>query len=318
MSRGGERKISRIFRPGRLLRSPAHPLIRTSAHLLACASLLSCARGINFTDIAGPRFEGRHAAPAPRATPAEIRVVTLNVKFGKQVDRAIELLRDSDSLRGADVIALQEVDDSGTARIAQALGLDYVYFPAVLHAVTRRFFGPAILSRWPIDSAWKIVLPHLDALRRQQRTATGALIRVGDRPIRVYSVHLEVQARISDMEREDQVDAVVRDAATAAEPVIIAGDLNSYGVGAYLKRRGFRWLTESFGETIALWGWDHLFVRGFGGHCVRSVGVERDGRGASDHRALWAVLAVRKRSSAHLPVSFLRSLRLKNATSGSP
>ena len=252
----------------------------------------ACARQVNFLDPAGPRFEGRYAPPAPDATPHQIRVVTFNVKYALRVDRAIEVLRESDSLRGADVIALQEMDDGATDSVARALRMNYAYLPSTINPITDTFFGPALLSRWPIDSAWKVLLPHASMLRGQRRTATAAIVRLGAVRVRVYSIHLETQAAIAPDEREEQAAAIVRDAEGAREPVIIAGDLNSYGLGDYFARRGFRWLTQSFGETILLWSWDHLLVRGFGPEQILSVGVERNARGASDHRPLWAVLGI--------------------------
>ncbi|MGH7517673.1 MAG: endonuclease/exonuclease/phosphatase family protein [Gemmatimonadales bacterium] len=267
-------------------------IIRSSALLLFGSSLFGCGRQINFLDPAGPRFDGRYAPPTPDTAPAEIRVVTFNVKYARRVDRAIEVLGESDSLRGADVIALQEMDDGVTDRIARALRMNYVYFPATIHRITDTFFGPALLTRWRIDSAWKVLLPHGSALRGQRRTATAAIIRFGRQRVRVYSVHLETQGSIAPDEREDQAEAIVRDAETARELVILAGDLNSYGVAEHFERRGFRWLTKAFGETILLWGWDHLLVRGFRPEQIRSIGVERNSRGASDHRAVWAVLGL--------------------------
>jgi endonuclease/exonuclease/phosphatase family metal-dependent hydrolase len=264
--------------------------ICSSALLLLCSS---CARPVNFLDPEGPRFEGRYAPPPPDSAPVEIRVVTFNLKYARRVERAIELLRDGDSLRGADIIALQEMDDAATEQIARGLRMNYAYLPSSISAITDTFFGPAVLTRWPIDSAWKVLLPHASVWRGQRRTATGAILRIGPERVRVYSVHLETQASIAPAEREDQAAAILRDAEGAGEPTILAGDFNSYGIGDYVKRRGFRWLTESFGETILLWSWDHLLVRGFEPGQIRSIGVERDGRGASDHRAVWAVLSLK-------------------------
>lgn len=261
-----------------------------SVPLLLCFLLLGCGRQVNFLDPAGPRFEGRYAPPAPAATPHQIRVVTFNVKYALHVARAIEVLQESDSLRGADIIALQEMNDGATDSVARALRMNYAYLPATISPITDTFFGPAVLSRWPIDSAWKVLLPHGSVFRGQRRTATGAILRIGQARVRVYSVHLETQAAIAPDEREDQAEAILRDAAGAGEPVILAGDLNSYGIGEYFERRGFRWLTKSFGETILFWGWDHVLVRGFPPERIRSTGVERNVRGASDHRPVWTVL----------------------------
>ena len=260
--------------------------------LLLLPLLPSCGHPVNFVDVASPRFEGRYAPPPPAAPPAEIRVVTFNVKYARAIDRAIEVLRQSDSLRGADIIALQEMDDAGTERIARALRLNYAFLPSTIHAVTDTFFGPAVLTRWRIDSAWRVPFPHASVFRGQRRTATAALIRIGRERLRVYSVHLETQGGISAEERVEQADAVMQDAAGARERIIVAGDLNSYGIGEYFIQNGFLWLTQSFGETFMLWGWDHVLARGFSRDQVQSVGVERNARGASDHRPVWAVLAL--------------------------
>jgi endonuclease/exonuclease/phosphatase family metal-dependent hydrolase len=262
----------------------------TCFRLLLLLLFGSCSRQTNFLDPAGPRFEGNYAAAPPDSAPNAIRVVTFNIKYSAHVDRAIEVLGESDSLKGADIVALQEMDDAAADSIARALRMNYAYLPSTISAITDTFFGPAVLSRWPIDSAWKVLLPHGSIWRGQRRTATGAIVRIGQTRVRVYSVHLETQASIAPDEREDQAAAILRDAAGAAEPVILAGDLNSYGIGEYFARRGFRWLTEYFGETILLWSWDHVLVRGFAPDQVLSVGVERNARGASDHRAVWAVI----------------------------
>ena len=269
----------------------AEQFICSSAHLLIGSSFLACGRQINFLDPAGPRFEGRYAPPAPATSPAELRVITFNVKYAQQVERAIEVLRESDSLRGADIIALQEMNDGATDRMARALRMNYAYLPATISPITDTFFGPAVLSRWPIDSAWKVLLPHGSVFRGQRRTATGAIIRYGERRVRVYSVHLETQASIAP--RRAGGSGARRSFAmrqSAREPVILAGDFNSYGIGDWFERRGFRWLTEVVrGDDPALELGPSPGARLPAG-ADRSVGVERDARGASDHRPVWAVL----------------------------
>ena len=254
-----------------------------------------CANVVNLSDPEGPRFSGAHA-PAVHQTAAMsaagLRVATFNVKLARHVDRAIEVIRATPELREADVLAMQELDDRATDSIARVLGLNYVYFPGAIHPADHRFFGPAILSRWPIDSAWKLVLPHEGAVRQQRRTATAALLRVHGRRVRVYAVHLEIQTRVSRAEREDQVGAVLADAAGASEPVVIAGDFNSWSIGHYLTARGFAWPTRDLGPTVLLFGWDHIFARGLDAARGDSAGVVHDVRGASDHKPVWAELAM--------------------------
>ena len=239
-----------------------------------------CTHTTNLLNPETPAFFGVYApAPSP-AESSEVRIVTFNVKLGRNIDGAIRVLK-GDSLAGADIIALQEMDESGVERIARALKLNYAYYPGSIHPTDHRYFGPALLSRWPIEQSWKLLLPHEGRIRHQRRTATAAVLRVRGRPLLAYALHLETQLKISEGGRRDQVETVLRDAERFAGPVVIAGDFNSEGIGPLLVRHGYRWLTERTGPSIAFFSWDHIFVRGL---APRRAGVMRDVRGASDHR----------------------------------
>ena len=259
--------------------------------MLVCAvALAGCARTINLLDPSSPRFAGAYAPAIPdQVGAAPIRVVTFNIKLARRIGRAIEVLR-SDSLRDADIVALEEMDDAGVDRIARALRLNYVYYPGSIHPTEHKYFGPAVLSRWPIARSWKLVLPHESRIRHQRRTATAAELLVRGRRVRVYAVHLETPYKVSDAEREDQARAILADAGSFDGPVVIAGDFNSYPVGFVLVRGGYRWLTARLEPTISVFSWDHIFVRRLGLARPASVGILRDVHGASDHRPVWAVV----------------------------
>jgi endonuclease/exonuclease/phosphatase family metal-dependent hydrolase len=263
--------------------------------------LVGCAPALNLLNPTTPRFVGEYAIPTAQvaATPT-LRIVTFNIKLARRIDRAIEVLQ-SDSVRNADIVALEEMDNTGVDRIARALQLNYAYYPASIHPTDHKYFGPAILSRWPIERSWKLLLPHEARFRHQRRTATGAIVRVRDQRIRVYAVHLETPVRISEAGREDQVQAVLSDASRFDGPVVIAGDFNSYGVGPYLVRRGYRWLTSRVGSSISFFSWDHIFVRDLSPARPASAGVVREVRGASDHHPVWAVAVPELRGLASLP-----------------
>lgn len=261
--------------------------------MLGCLGLTACAPAFNFVQPDGPRFQGNYAeaATGPAEAAHGIRVVTFNIKLSRRVGRAIQVLQDS-LLRPADIIVLQEMNEVGMETIARSLHLNYVYFPAVIHPTNRRLFGPAILSPWPIERSWKLLLPHEASARRQRRTATAAVVRVGDRRVRVYAVHLETQARMSRPWHRDQAAAIVADAAGAAEPVIVAGDFNSQRIGHFFTGNGYRWPTERVGHTTWFFSFDHIFTRGFPLSHSDTAGVVRELRGASDHRPVWATLSV--------------------------
>ncbi|MES2521877.1 MAG: endonuclease/exonuclease/phosphatase family protein [Gemmatimonadota bacterium] len=279
-----------MLRNSRLLRRQ----LLAAAVLGSCALASACRTGRNYADADVPRF----AAAIPetgdsdaRTLPDSLRLVTFNIKYAIKVDEAIRVLTTDRALRDPDLLFLQEMDGPGTARIAAALGMGYVYYPAARHVRTGRDFGNALLTRWPIVSDERIVLPHRSHTTRTQRAATGATVRIGHRLVRVYSVHLGTLAEIGPGERRNQLERVVADAMMHPY-VIIGGDMNSAGVGPVARQHGFTWLTARNARTTIIGRWDHFFTRGFDVQGETPIGISRASRAASDHNAVWAVLPV--------------------------
>jgi endonuclease/exonuclease/phosphatase family metal-dependent hydrolase len=264
-------------------------LARVGLAILAGAWLSSaCAPATNLLGSNQPGFLGSYA-PAAMPAKAPLRVVTFNIRESREIDRAIAVLR-SDSLRGADVVALQEMSESGVDRIARALHLNYAYYPAVIHHRTGGYYGPAVLSRWPIERSWKVMLPHGSWDRGLRRTATAAVVRANGLRILVYAVHLETVVKLSPAKRTEQARAVTEDAKAFQGPVVIAGDLNDSGIAARIRDQGYAWLTELVGPTHTFFSLDHILTRGLVPAHPTSVGAVREVRGASDHHPVWAVL----------------------------
>src|SRR5262245_47892387 len=127
------------------------------------------------------------AAPGPWSRPSplrgRVRGITFNIRFAREIDRAIALLIEDRDLQGADLVFLQEMDAPGTERIAAALGMHYVYYPATVHPGNGRDFGNAVLSRWPLRDEHKIVLPASRAHRAlgayRERVHRGRKRRTG-------------------------------------------------------------------------------------------------------------------------------------------
>jgi endonuclease/exonuclease/phosphatase family metal-dependent hydrolase len=254
------------------------------------AGLLACASASNYLDPGGPRYEGTHAATRDAAAPpAAIRVVTFNIEYALRVDRAIAALQRHDQLRGADLLLLQEMDAEGTEAIAQALGLNYVYFPACRHPKTNRDLGNAVLSPWPIEASWKLPLPHKSRIVGQARAAVGVRVSIGGRALRVYSVHLGSPFGASGGQRRAQAEVVLADARDSADPVVIGGDFNSKGLGKLFRSAGYLWPTEHAGSSTRIFSFDHVFVRGLG-TTSGTAGVVREADDASDHRPVWALI----------------------------
>ena len=241
------------------------------ASLLLAGALAACATARNYTDPAGPRFAGQFAGMPRRAL---IRVVSYNIKYGRNITGAAALLRGDVRLKDADVIALQEMDETGVDCLARTLALNYVYYPAAVHPADHRNFGNAILSPWPIEDDVKIVAPPPrplppDAAHR----GGGHRPHRGDLPVRVFSVHLETPAgaRPRGQARPGARD---RGPAPGYPRVLVAGDFNGHGfIERVFPPVGFLWLTRDVGRTISRFSWDHLLTRGLRPVGCASVGL---------------------------------------------
>lgn len=258
--------------------------MRRALLLLALANA-GCASAHNYLDPDGPRYETR-LGEVRDAEPA-LRVVTFNIENGRRVAQAIAGFRQDAALRGADVVVLQEMDAAGVEAIARALALNAVYFPAT--NVKGRDLGNAVLSPWPIETSWKVLLPHRSRLVKKARAAVAARLRVDGRALVVYSVHLGSPVGFSGRQRTQQAQAILADAMRNADPVILAGDFNSKSVGEVFERAGYAWPTKTVGKTVGPFSYDHIFSRGFL-EAARGAGVARGVRDASDHRPVWVVL----------------------------
>ena len=256
--------------------------------LLATVIVLTgCRTGSNYAGLEGPWYGGVTMADESRRGNS-LRLVSFNIERGLRVENAIGVIASSPDLRDADVMLLQEMDEPGTRRIAEAFGMSYAYYPGTFSFKTRRDFGNAVLSRWPIVDHSKILLPHLGLVGRLQRTATAVTIRVEGSPVRVYSTHLSTPLNVTPAAQRAQLRAVLADAERYPR-VIIGGDMNSHHVGRLARQMGYRWPTEHGPRTTSFGRWDHIFLKGLSSPNQAGSGTVLDVRGTSDHRAVWAV-----------------------------
>jgi endonuclease/exonuclease/phosphatase family metal-dependent hydrolase len=271
-------------------RTPSCDVLHRAIGCVAVGLLAACsAARLNYTDPLGPRYAG--GAPSAPRHGDTLKVVSFNIQYAEHVDRAIALMRQTEGLRDPDVLLLQEMDELGAQEIADSLGLDYVYYPSRLHAGTRRDFGNAILSRYPMEADRKIILPHVARINHNLRTAVGATICVGERRIRIYSVHLATMAENGPGARREQLAAVLADA-EHYPVVVLGGDFNSGTVPEIALARGFAWPTSHLGRTRGFWDMDHVLVKGLAVAGSPAVGLVEKVRGASDHKPVWALVLV--------------------------
>ena len=132
--------------------------------ILGAAAVAGCRSGVNYSGPLGPRYAGgvALAPPAEDAAPDTIRLVTFNIQYARRIDSAIALLESAVPLTHADIVTLQEMDAAGTRRIAEALGMSWVYYPATVSPAAKDNLGARTLARPGAECAWsrKILGPQ--------------------------------------------------------------------------------------------------------------------------------------------------------------
>lgn len=164
----------------------------------------------------------------------KMRIATYNIQFGRGLDMRFDLDRTAMEVRGADIIAFQEVTqnwlrtggEDQAAGLAQRLGFYYVFgagFNVAASSVggedpgnRRRTFGNMVASRWPIRSSRTFLLPKraLTRIYDMQRCVVEAVVETPSGAIRVYSLHL---SHISSSQRVPQVQSLLSIVADAPD-----------------------------------------------------------------------------------------------------
>jgi endonuclease/exonuclease/phosphatase family metal-dependent hydrolase len=192
---------------------------------------------------------GSFAANAIPQPTEMIRVVSWNVARGSRLDEIIEFLRSTN----AHLICLQETDCNArrtgcrnvAAAIAGALRMNYVFgieFEELTQGSTKSpaYHGQATLSVFPLTGS-RIVrfreqsrfwhpywwVPKLARLQRRLggRMALLSRVRIGERVLIVYNLHLESR---SEKVRRAQLSELLEDSRRYSGniPVLLAGDFN--------------------------------------------------------------------------------------------
>jgi endonuclease/exonuclease/phosphatase family metal-dependent hydrolase len=256
--------------------------------------LAACQAVQNYPEADGPFFTGSYAE-TPAKFDGQLKVIAWNIRFGEQVETAIDELGSVPELQGGDILLLQEMDEAGVEAMAQKLKYNYVYFPASLHSHHHKNFGNAILSTWPITAPAKILLPYENPKNGQTRIAVRTTVAIDGMELPVYSAHTETFWLDYD-KRMAQVETIIADIDPAWPNVVAAGDFNTLTLASLAEveqRFGAADLSRaaSGAETTFEWNGvgfttDHIFAKGF---AVVESGVWAD-TAASDHKPVWAVL----------------------------
>lgn len=269
--------------------------------VLTGALLVSCMVPTNYLEPDVPKYK-EDCAPPSLSPGNTIKVVTFNIAYAKNIDRAIYELSKQPELQDADILLLQEMDHDGTHRIAQALHYNYVYYPASIHPLNGKHFGNAILSKWPISEEAKILLPHKNPVSKQVRIAVFATITIGNDRINVYNIHAETIV-LRRSKRLDQVKALINHISgqRPLEYIIAGGDFNTVRkknietITQLFNDVGLERATEQVGATSKIFlPLDHIYTKGL--HVVDAGKVKNTE--ASDHFPVWVILEKGKLSAS--------------------
>ncbi|GAB4455467.1 MAG: hypothetical protein Kow0031_37130 [Anaerolineae bacterium] len=263
--------------------------------LLIFVLLLSACNGMtNYEDESGPLFSGEYA-PAAGPFNGTLKVVSWNIKFAEEIEAAIEALQSEPALQNADILLLQEMDETGVEAVARALALNYIYFPASVHTHHGKNFGNAVLSRWPLSEPAKLVLPYQNPKNQQRRIAVRAIAQVAAVPVLAYSIHTETVWLPGPMRRE-QVLSLVESLPPNPPHVVVGGDFNTatdaaiVSLDELLAEADLVRVSAGSGPTVTAAGLeftlDHIYARDF---APLQTGVVTD-TAASDHAAVWVGL----------------------------
>ncbi len=270
--------------------TPPRPVLTGLAPLMGVI-LFGCSLVHNYDDPDGPRYDGQFSTDPFRSS-EDFTLATFNIKFAEKVERAIDELQTDPELCDASLLLLQEMDPQGTDTIAERLGYDYVYYPGSKH--NGKDFGNAVLSRWPIVSDEKLILPYRNPANGRIRIAVRATLDTPEGRLVVYSVHTETPW-LGPAARLEQVEAIVDDAADVDEQLAIGGDFNTLEERSIEETvelfgaRGFTWATRSVAPSttspVGSFNLDHVFVRKLEARFAKTQPSS-----ASDHQPIWVGL----------------------------
>ena len=250
--------------------------------------------------------------PTPPAA-GDVMIVSYNIRWrsGEELQTIINWLKEVTGSRPA-IIGLQEVDRAKkrtgsinhAKEIANKLGMYYAW--AAPHQPpsapsSEEETGVELLSSYPLTDITRIVLPNPGPGERV-RVALGATTRIGNTPVRIYSVHGET--RLTIVKKIDQLRAVLDDLQKFSKdmPAIVVGDFNTWEMPAV---DGIRKLFTDAGFTTPVPDDESTFYRKalmfdvklkldwiwLRGLTPSSYGIDRN-LTVSDHFPLWTTAKV--------------------------
>ena len=167
-----------------------------------------------------------------------VRLVSYNIQYGKGKDGNYDLHRIVNEVRGADVIALQEVERfwhrSGMVDQPRAIasllpeywwvygaGVDLALEQGNPTDCRRRQFGNMLLARSQIAMSRNHLLPKYSTARAMslQRSALEGVVQISGEWVRIYSVHLTHLSSYTRLPQVEKLIQVHRDAVSEGSAI---------------------------------------------------------------------------------------------------
>ncbi len=165
----------------------------------------------------------------------KIRLMTFNMHSGRDLHGRYDLSGVINMIikTGADIVVLQEVQqshilsgmDDQPGIIAEAVGMNYVYGPAVTKPYGK--YGNMILSRFPIINSRNLILKSM----REDRGLLAAELDIGLAMLTVFGTHLGLDNR----ERLDHSMEIAGEILNTSGYKVLLGDLNERPEGDAVK-----------------------------------------------------------------------------------
>ena len=177
-------------------------------------------------------------------SPENVKILTYNIHHGTPIHHAdddvqLNVIADVIKQQNPDLVALQEID-SMTARApydeAKQLGTltgMHSYFAKTI-SYQGGSYGIAVLSRYPIASHQKIMLPMPDPTGEQRAVAIIKVEIIPGTPFYFASTHLDLK----EENRKAQAKRLLQLSEDLDAPLIFAGDLNAAPAAPEIKTIG--------------------------------------------------------------------------------
>jgi endonuclease/exonuclease/phosphatase family metal-dependent hydrolase len=171
-------------------------------------------------------------APSPPAQ--TLRVATLNIwnRFGPWDERLVAIRAGVEAL-APDILGLQEVvrlepDDGDGLDQGAAIAQGFGYHVAYGRARDERWFGNAILSRWPIGRTHVYELPRVGTEERRVLLYAEIAAPFGTVPFFVTHLNWKFdEGHVREAQMREVVSRVAALAPAEGFPAILVGDMNA-------------------------------------------------------------------------------------------